>query len=37
MFVGLRIFGFWGLFGLPVGISFFWKQRYAAPDPEEET
>ena len=27
MFVGLRLFGFWGLFGLPVGISFFWKQR----------
>lgn len=27
MFIGLRIFGFWGLFGLPVGISFFWKQR----------
>ena len=27
MFVGLRVFGFWGLFGLPVGISFLWKQR----------
>ena len=27
MFVGLRLFGFWGLFGLPVGISFFWKER----------
>ena len=27
MFVGLRIFGFWGLFGLPVGISFLWKQK----------
>ncbi len=27
MFIGLRLFGFWGLFGLPVGISFFWKQR----------
>jgi sporulation integral membrane protein YtvI len=27
MFIGLRIFGFWGLFGLPVGISFLWKQR----------
>ena len=26
MFVGLRIFGFWGLFGLPVGISFLWKE-----------
>jgi len=27
MFIGLRLFGFWGLFGLPVGISFVWKQR----------
>ena len=27
MFIGLRIFGFWGLFGLPVSISFLWKQR----------
>ena len=27
MFIGLRIFGFWGLFGLPVAISFLWKQR----------
>ena len=27
MFVGLRVFGFWGLFGLPVSISFLWKQR----------
>lgn len=26
MFIGLRIFGFWGLFGLPVGISFLWKR-----------
>lgn len=26
MFIGLRIFGFWGLFGLPVGISFLWKE-----------
>ena len=25
MFIGLRIFGFWGLFGLPVAISYFWK------------
>ena len=25
MFIGLRLFGFWGLFGLPVGISFLWK------------
>jgi len=30
MFIGLRLFGFWGLFGLPVGISFFWKQRKQA-------
>ena len=27
MFIGLRLFGFWGIFGLPVGISFLWKQR----------
>ena len=27
MFIGLRLFGFWGLFGLPVGISFIWKER----------
>ena len=27
MFVGLRLFGFWGLFGLPVGISYLWKQH----------
>lgn len=26
MFTGLRIFGFWGLFGLPVAISFLWKE-----------
>ena len=26
MFIGLRLFGFWGLFGLPVGISFLWKE-----------
>ena len=30
MFIGLRLFGFWGLFGLPVGISFLWKQRNEA-------
>lgn len=28
MFIGLRLFGFWGLFGLPVGISFLWKQTH---------
>jgi len=27
MFIGLRLFGFWGLFGLPVAISYLWKQR----------
>lgn len=27
MFIGLRLFGFWGMFGLPVGISFLWKQK----------
>ena len=29
MFIGLRLFGFWGMFGLPVGISYLWKQRSA--------
>ena len=27
MFIGLRLFGFWGLFGMPVTISYFWKQK----------
>lgn len=27
MFIGLRLFGFWAMFGLPVGISFLWKER----------
>lgn len=27
MFIGLRLFGILGLFGLPVGISFLWKQK----------
>lgn len=27
MFIGLRLFGFLGLFGCPVVISFFWKRR----------
>ena len=31
MFLGLRLFGFWGLFGLPVGISFLWKQKQHTP------
>lgn len=26
MFIGLRLFGFLGLFGVPVAISFFWKK-----------
>lgn len=29
MFVGLRLFGFLGMFGFPVGISFLWK-KYSA-------
>lgn len=38
MFVGLRLFGFWGLFGLPVSISFLWKQRtQPAQEPAEST
>ena len=32
MFIGLRLFGFWGLFGLPVGISYLWKQRKDSAD-----
>ena len=27
MFIGLRLFGFWGLFGFPVGISYLWKKK----------
>ena len=27
MFIGLRLFGLLAMFGLPVAISFFWKQR----------
>ncbi len=27
MFIGLRLFGLIAMFGLPVAISFFWKQR----------
>ena len=26
MFLGLRLFGFLGMFGLPLAVSFFWKQ-----------
>ena len=35
MFIGLRLFGFWGLFGLPVGISFLWKEHVAKKTTEE--
>ena len=35
MFIGLRLFGFWGLFGLPVGISFLWKRRQEAQQKQE--
>lgn len=27
MFIGLRLFGFWGMFGAPITISFLWKQK----------
>lgn len=27
MFIGLRLFGFLGLFGMPIGISYLWKKR----------
>lgn len=27
MFIGLRLFGFLGMFGLPISISFLWKQK----------
>lgn len=36
MFVGLRLFGFWGLFGLPVAISFLWKRRQEKAAPAAE-
>jgi sporulation integral membrane protein YtvI len=36
MFIGLRLFGFWGLFGLPVAISFLWKE-YGEKKVETET
>ena len=29
MFIGLRLFGFLGLFGLPIAISYFWKNKKA--------
>lgn len=37
MFLGLRLFGFLGMFGLPLAVSFFWKQyreRTAKKEPE---
>ncbi len=27
MFIGLKVFGFLGLFGLPIAISYFWKRK----------
>jgi len=27
MFIGLRLFGFLGMFGLPISISFLWKEK----------
>jgi len=30
MFIGLRLFGFLGLFGMPIGISYFWKKKYSS-------
>lgn len=35
MFIGLRLFGFFGVFGLPVAISFLWKQKLEK-DKEQE-
>ena len=36
MFIGLRLFGIWGLFGFPVGISFLWKQKTEMQKPKTE-
>jgi sporulation integral membrane protein YtvI len=36
MFIGLRLFGIWGLFGFPVGISFLWKERMEKPETATE-
>lgn len=30
MFIGLRLFGFWGMFGIPITISFLWKRHQQA-------
>lgn len=35
MFIGLRLFGFLGLFGMPVAISFFWKKLREVNKSEE--
>ena len=35
MFIGLRLFGFWGLFGLPVGISYLWKRKTEKEKPSQ--
>lgn len=35
MFIGLRLFGFFGLFGMPVAISFFWKKLREVNKSEE--
>ena len=35
MFIGMRLFGIWGLFGFPVGISFLWKEKMENRAPEE--
>lgn len=37
MFLGMRLFGFVGVFGLPVAISFLWKQRQEKLQAEEES
>ena len=35
MFLGLRLFGFLGMFGLPLAVSFFWKE-YRDKNPKKE-
>ena len=37
MFIGMRLFGFVGVFGLPVAVSFLWKQRQEKLQSEEES
>ena len=36
MFIGMKLFGFVGVFGAPVAISFLWKQRQEKIQAEEE-